>query len=482
MGGSSPPLARLPRLPLLTLLAHGDFARTVAHCASRGLPIATATLPGGRALFFVSRPALAFDFTSAQPGVFSAREDHAAAAPGVVRAAGEAWHARRARLQPLQAPSALEEIVAPAARAHLAALPRAALRLPPPALLATCRGFARRVMHELLFSAQPATPPPLPPPAAARGARRRAAWRRVARGALAVAQLRALLRARRGSFFELAGAFTNAPRKVQRLAASIAARLPRRVSGGGAAAAAAAAAEGGGAPSEEEWVKAQVLLRCGEGAADGAGRRRRDDVLQWLLGEATPPSEAVAYALPIVSDLLAAGAETTAAAIASAALLLAGDEEKRAIAAEEAGRFLSEGDMETLDVRKALTSLRYCRACVMEALRLYPPAPLVMRVANSDTTLHGVDIPKGSAVITSPETLGRDPESWERPNEFLPNRFLDGPAAPPGAYIPFGAGPRACVGQQAALLISTLAIAHLFASSSDDEQSSDDDAEPDESI
>ena len=107
-----------------------------------------------------------------------------------------------------------------------------------------------------------------------------------------------------------------------------------------------------------------------------------------------------------------------------------------------------------------------------------------MRVAQSDTSLGGLHVPQGSAVVASPETLGRDPASWERPDDFVPERWLQGRAPPTGAYLPFGAGPRACIGQQASLLVATLAIAHLVRSAHDGEDDGEEGAvglEPEES-
>ena len=83
-----------------------------------------------------------------------------------------------------------------------------------------------------------------------------------------------------------------------------------------------------------------------------------------------------------------------------------------------------------------------------ESTRLYPPIWAMERHAIEDDEIAGFHIPKGSGVIVSPYTLHRHPDYWDRPEEFLPERFeqRDNPA-----YLPFGAGPRFCIGHEFAL-------------------------------
>lgn len=209
-------LEAVRRLSVLTLLVHGDFARTVAHCASTGSQIACTTLPGGRNLYFVTSPDMAASMTNELAAQFSARQDEAAGGQGVVSAVGTDWAVRRALLQPLKSPVILEALVATACHKHLRSLPAGAMSLPPPMLLAHCRLFSQRVMHEILFSSQPPDAM-LPEPLqfgvqrprtrwGGTGARRRQLLLRLGRARLALTQLYGLLRGRRISFFELAGA------------------------------------------------------------------------------------------------------------------------------------------------------------------------------------------------------------------------------------------------------------------------------------
>ncbi len=90
------------------------------------------------------------------------------------------------------------------------------------------------------------------------------------------------------------------------------------------------------------------------------------------------------------------------------------------------------------------------RPVVKEALRLYPPVWLIPRRAVEADRLGRHRIPAGADVLISPYTLHRDPSLWDRPETFSPARFAD--ARPPSAYLPFGIGPRNCVGSAFALV------------------------------
>lgn len=116
-----------------------------------------------------------------------------------------------------------------------------------------------------------------------------------------------------------------------------------------------------------------------------------------------------------------------------------------------------------------LPALTYTRAVVDEALRLYPPAWVVTRRALADHDIAGVRVPAGSLVILSPWLLHRRAASWPDPQRFDPDRFLPGGAAAGasrgparGDYVPFGAGPRLCIGRDMALVQATLILAGLL--------------------
>jgi cytochrome P450 len=117
-----------------------------------------------------------------------------------------------------------------------------------------------------------------------------------------------------------------------------------------------------------------------------------------------------------------------------------------------------------------LPALPYVFAVVAEVLRMFPPAWVLEREVAEDIELDGWTIPAGSVVLASQFALHRDPRFWHDPTSFTPERWLtaegtfseDAPGQPRGAWFPFGAGTRQCVGEsfawtEAALVLATLA-------------------------
>jgi cytochrome P450 len=111
-----------------------------------------------------------------------------------------------------------------------------------------------------------------------------------------------------------------------------------------------------------------------------------------------------------------------------------------------------------------LPALPWLQASLKEAMRLYPPvAALMSRRTTKAISLGGYALPKGALLRITPWLLQRDPRSFEEPAAFRPERFLpDAPPPPRGAWLPFGAGPRVCIGQQFAMLEMTLVGAMLL--------------------
>jgi cytochrome P450 len=111
-----------------------------------------------------------------------------------------------------------------------------------------------------------------------------------------------------------------------------------------------------------------------------------------------------------------------------------------------------------------LDRLPYCDAVVSEALRLYPPSWLFMRITRADDELpSGVTLRSGAKVLLSPYLVQRSPAYYEDPERFDPDRFAPAGAAerPRFAYFPFGGGQRVCVGREFALLELRLMLASL---------------------
>jgi len=110
-----------------------------------------------------------------------------------------------------------------------------------------------------------------------------------------------------------------------------------------------------------------------------------------------------------------------------------------------------------------LANLPYARMVIDEAMRLYPPAWGFSRQALDDDRLGGFHLPRGWIAFIIPFVLHRVPSLWKDPETFDPTRFSPEQSAdrPKFAYIPFGAGPRQCIGNQFALIEAHLVVATL---------------------
>lgn len=103
------------------------------------------------------------------------------------------------------------------------------------------------------------------------------------------------------------------------------------------------------------------------------------------------------------------------------------------------------------DLRPASPLLR---AVLQETIRLYPPAWIMGRQANHPVRIADCPLPKDAIIIISPYALHRRPDLYDFPEQFQPQRFLEGPKVERFAYLPFGAGPRTCIGMGLALQLA----------------------------
>jgi unspecific monooxygenase len=159
-----------------------------------------------------------------------------------------------------------------------------------------------------------------------------------------------------------------------------------------------------------------------------------------------------------VSTMILAGHETTAVTLFWCLYLAARYPETQAAIAAEA----TAADLDQ-EPAAALAHLPVTRAHVDEALRLYPPAFLLTREAVATDDVAGRPVAAGTVVVISPWVLHRHRRLWTAPDVFDPSRFL--PGAPPVdrfAYLPFGAGPRICIGATFALTEAVLVLARLL--------------------
>ncbi len=159
-----------------------------------------------------------------------------------------------------------------------------------------------------------------------------------------------------------------------------------------------------------------------------------------------------------VGILIGAGHETTSNALTWTLYLLSENPEAEQALHRELDREL-QGRVPTM---ADLQALPYTRMVIEEAMRLYPPAWILTgRETIAEDQIAGYTIPARSTVFISPYVIHRDPRFWPDPERFDPGRFAPEAAAarPRFAYLPFGGGPRKCIGADFALTEAQLILA-----------------------
>jgi enediyne biosynthesis protein E7 len=152
---------------------------------------------------------------------------------------------------------------------------------------------------------------------------------------------------------------------------------------------------------------------------------------------------------------LLAGHETTANALTWAFHLIARNPEVEERLSMEFNQVLAG----RVPVFTNLSQLTYTKSVIKEAMRLYPPIWILERRVIQEDEIAGYRLPAGSSVMISPYTLHRHPRFWENPETFDPDRFLVESAAP---YIPFGLGPRFCIGHEFAMMEAQIILAMVL--------------------
>lgn len=160
-----------------------------------------------------------------------------------------------------------------------------------------------------------------------------------------------------------------------------------------------------------------------------------------------------------VFTLMLAGHETTALALSWAWYLLAQNPVVEIRLYEELQHVL-DGRIPTMD---DLPNLKYTETVILETMRLYPPSWLIGREALEPFMLGSYDVPMGTTLFMSQWVTHRNPQYFEQPKEFRPERWADGLAKriPKYAYFPFGGGPRLCIGNHFAMMEAILALATI---------------------
>jgi cytochrome P450 len=205
-------------------------------------------------------------------------------------------------------------------------------------------------------------------------------------------------------------------------------------------------------------VDSQIAAR----AALPAGGAPADDLLAMLLAvrdeDGTGLSQAELHDQCMV--IFQAGHETSATALLWWSWLMASHPDAASRARDEVDAVLQGRDPCAADT----SQLPYLNATLKEAMRMYPPvAALMTRRVMRPFELRGRVVPAGTLLRITPWVIQRDARWFPDPKRFLPERFLtDAQAQPRSAWMPFGVGPRVCIGQHFALLEMTLVAAMLL--------------------
>lgn len=153
-----------------------------------------------------------------------------------------------------------------------------------------------------------------------------------------------------------------------------------------------------------------------------------------------------------------AGHETTANALAWTWYLLDHSPHVAAKFREELDQVLGK----RLPTYEDVPNLTYTRAIFEEAMRLYPPVPVLSRHARENDFIDGIAIHPNTIILVIPWLLHRHRLYWDKPNSFIPERFLNNSSRPDNfVYIPFSAGRRACLGKRFGMTEGILCLATL---------------------
>ncbi|XP_050410605.1 cytochrome P450 3A6 [Patella vulgata] len=189
--------------------------------------------------------------------------------------------------------------------------------------------------------------------------------------------------------------------------------------------------------------------------------KKRDDILQLMINVKEESQQNESYSvggvhkvftdLHIISNsitFLIAGFETTSNTLSFISHLLATNPELQDKMIQELDYFVGEGEI----TNDNLFKLHYMDRFISETLRMYPPAIRSNREASEDIEIGGYKLPRGTEINVAIYAIHHDPEYWNDPETFDPDRFLPDRMGPnPPCFMPFGLGPRNCIGMRLAL-------------------------------
>ncbi|EEF27263.1 cytochrome P450, putative [Ricinus communis] len=215
------------------------------------------------------------------------------------------------------------------------------------------------------------------------------------------------------------------------------------------------------------WKLKPCLLIIQEHLDPSIPKPEQEDILDVLL-QIWKDRSFKAYLTPdhikaVLMNVFVGGTDTSAATVVWAMTFLMKNPIAMKKAQEEVRHIIGKkGFVDEEDTQQ----LVYLKAVIKETLRLQPTIPLLVpRKSTQDCNLGGCEIPAHTVVYVNAWAIGRDPEVWENPEEFCPERFIDNPIDLKGQdfeLIPFGAGRRICPGIYIGLTTVELSLANLL--------------------
>ena len=187
---------------------------------------------------------------------------------------------------------------------------------------------------------------------------------------------------------------------------------------------------------------------------------RKNDLLDMLLDaryeDGTPMSDN--QLIDEILILFTAGHETTSNALSFTSMLLALHPEKQALVYEE----IKDLDSVEEDWFSFLSKCEYTKQVIEETMRMYPPAYFIDRINIEDDEFDGLKIPKNTNILLSFQEIHRHPKYWEKPSQFIPERFAENKHQYSPFYAPFGSGPRMCIGNNFAMYEMIITVAEVL--------------------
>ena len=207
-------------------------------------------------------------------------------------------------------------------------------------------------------------------------------------------------------------------------------------------------------------LKERAVSNSAEG--EHSSNKQREPFIDILIHEhlKNPSTFTVKKMRDEINTFSLAGVDTAVWSISYTLLLLGHHEHVQEKLYEEISQVLSDNDFDQLTT-EMISKLPYLNAVYNESLRLYPPAPIMGRAAEQDITIGDKVVPRGAQLLLNIRALQRDARYWPDPHRFKPDRFLSSSSVS-HAFFPFAAGPRNCVGQKYAKIVSKAIIMRIL--------------------